>query len=263
MLRSQDPEARRIAVDGVGKKVGALAVIDLQKLAGHDPDPRVRRAAIRWLGQVKDKEAVDLLARQMRHLDENVRAAAALALAKIGRGDLAAFAKVALADNTGVRLPASSCSKSRSSPTSSSSSPTTRIRWWRQKRRSARSVPISSPRRSTARSVPKAGRSAPASRTWRCAPRARAPRSRTRASSSPIPSRAFASRPHAFSHGGDRNAAIAVFAAAPPATLALRPRPIRRPGTIRIKALDSAVAMRRRRPIIAPRPRTRIAPPAA
>jgi HEAT repeat protein len=105
MLRSEDPEARRIAVEGVGKKIGALAVIDLQKLAGGDPDARVRRAAIRWLGQIKDKESVELLARQMRHADEAVRAAAATALARIGQGDLAGFAKKAIADRAlAVRL---------------------------------------------------------------------------------------------------------------------------------------------------------------
>ncbi len=105
MLHSDDAEARRIAVEGVGKKVGALATIDLEKLAGSDPDPRVRRAAIRWLGQIKDKEAVELLVRQMRHSDEAVRAAAATALARIGIGDLAAFAHKALADRAlAVRL---------------------------------------------------------------------------------------------------------------------------------------------------------------
>ncbi|MEO8702077.1 MAG: HEAT repeat domain-containing protein, partial [Kofleriaceae bacterium] len=105
MLHSEDAEARRIAVEGVGKKIGALAVIDLQKLAGSDPDARVRRAAIRWLGQIKDKESVELLVRQMRHQDEAVRAAAATALARIGAGDLAAFAKQALGDRAvGVRL---------------------------------------------------------------------------------------------------------------------------------------------------------------
>jgi len=105
MLRSEDPEARRMAIEGIGKKIGALAVIDLQKLAGNDPDPRVRRAAIRWLGQIKDKEAVDLLVRQMRHTDESVRAAAATALARIGIGDLAGFAQKALADRAlAVRL---------------------------------------------------------------------------------------------------------------------------------------------------------------
>jgi HEAT repeat protein len=105
MLRSHDAEARRIAVEGIGKKVGKLAVLDLQKLAGSDPDPRVRRAAIRWLGQVKAQEAGDVLERQLRHTDEGVRAAAALALARIGKGDLAAYAKKALGDRAlAVRL---------------------------------------------------------------------------------------------------------------------------------------------------------------
>jgi HEAT repeat protein len=107
MLRSDDPEARRIALEGVAKKVGAPALADLEKLAGSDPDPRVRRAAIRWLGQLKDKEAVELLARQLRHPDESVRAAAATALARIGIGNLADFASKALADRAlAVRLAA-------------------------------------------------------------------------------------------------------------------------------------------------------------
>jgi HEAT repeat protein len=104
MLRSEDAEARRIAVDGIGKKVGALALADLRK-AVEDPDPRVRRAAIRWLGQLKDKEAPPLLERQLKHSDEGVRAAAVLALARLQAGDLAAIAKQALADRAlSVRL---------------------------------------------------------------------------------------------------------------------------------------------------------------
>ena len=105
MLHSDDPEARRIAVEGVGKKVGALAAGDLRRLAGDDPDPGVRRAAIRWLGQIKDKDSVDVLVRQMRHTDEAVRATAASALARIGRGDLAGIAHAAIADRSlAVRL---------------------------------------------------------------------------------------------------------------------------------------------------------------
>ena len=105
MLRSDDPEARRIAVDGIGKKIGALAIVDLHKLAGNDPDPRVRRAAIRWVGQIKHKDSVEMLERQLRHPDEGVRAAAAVALAKIGDGDLAALAQKVLADKSlAVRL---------------------------------------------------------------------------------------------------------------------------------------------------------------
>lgn len=105
MLRSDDPEARRIAVEGIGKKVGALAMVDLHKLAANDPDPRVRRAAIRWIGQLKDKESAEMLERQLRHADEGVRAAAAIALARIGVGDLAALGHKALADRSlAVRL---------------------------------------------------------------------------------------------------------------------------------------------------------------
>jgi len=104
MLRSEDPEARRIAVDGIGKKIGALALADLEKAAA-DPDPRVRRAAIRWLGQLGAKDAGELIARNLRHPDEGVRAAAATALARLGTGDLAAHAKRALADKAlAVRL---------------------------------------------------------------------------------------------------------------------------------------------------------------
>lgn len=104
LLTSEDPEARRIAVEGIGKKVGKIALADLRKAAA-DPDPRVRRAAIRWLGQLKDKESADTLERDLRHADESVRATAALALARIGAGDLAALAKLALADRElAVRL---------------------------------------------------------------------------------------------------------------------------------------------------------------
>lgn len=104
MLRSEDPEARAIAVNGIGKKVGALAVVDLHK-AADDPDPRVRRAAFRWLAQIKDKEAPPVFERNLRHPDESVRAAAASGLARIGMGDLNAYATKALADKAlAVRL---------------------------------------------------------------------------------------------------------------------------------------------------------------
>jgi len=107
MLHSENAEARRIAVDGVGKKVGALAAVDLVKAVG-DSDPRVRRAAVRWVGQLKIKDAADELARHLRSdPDEAVRAAAATSLARLGAGDLAAHAKQALGDRAlAVRLAA-------------------------------------------------------------------------------------------------------------------------------------------------------------
>ena len=96
-LHSEDAEARRIAVDGIGRKIGKLAVADLEQ-AGDDGDPRVRRAAIRWLGALKDKDAVELLTKRLHDPDENVRAAAAGALEHIGIGNLEAFGKTALGD---------------------------------------------------------------------------------------------------------------------------------------------------------------------
>jgi HEAT repeat protein len=96
MLHSEDAEARRIAVDGIGKKVGKLALADLEAAVG-DPDPRVRRAALRWLGQLKDGGAVELATQRLRDTDEAVRAAAAIALARIGVANLE-LARRALAD---------------------------------------------------------------------------------------------------------------------------------------------------------------------
>jgi HEAT repeat protein len=104
MTRSENAEARRIAIDGIGKKVGKLAIADLEKAAS-DRDARVRRVAVRWLGQLKDKDAIEILAKRMRDPDEGVRAAAATALARIGIGNLEAFGKQALADHAlSVRL---------------------------------------------------------------------------------------------------------------------------------------------------------------
>lgn len=104
MANSPDAEARRIAIDGIGKKVGKLALAEIEKAAS-DRDARVRRAAIFWLGALKDKDAVEVLTKRMRDPDDSVRAAAASALAKINIGDAAAHAKVALADRSlAVRL---------------------------------------------------------------------------------------------------------------------------------------------------------------
>jgi HEAT repeat protein len=104
MLNSENAEARRIAVDGIGRKIGKLAAADLEK-AAKDPDPRVRRAAIRWLGMIRDKDAVELLVRHLKDPDDSVRAASARALARIGVGNPTALAKQALADRSlAVRL---------------------------------------------------------------------------------------------------------------------------------------------------------------
>jgi len=104
MLASENAEARAIVIDGLGKKAGTLASDDLEK-AATDPDPRVRRIAIRWLGQIKDQDAVALLTRRMRDPDEAVRAASATALARIGVGNLESLGTQALKDHAlAVRL---------------------------------------------------------------------------------------------------------------------------------------------------------------
>jgi hypothetical protein len=104
MLHSEDAEARRIAVDGIGRKIGKLALADLEA-AGADPDPHVRRTAIRWLGQLKDGDALELLTKRLHDPDDAVRAAAASALARIGLGNLAELGKLALHDRAlAVRL---------------------------------------------------------------------------------------------------------------------------------------------------------------
>ncbi len=96
-LKSENADARRIAIDGIGKKVGKLAAPDLEK-AGEDPDARVRATAIRWLGSIKDKDAIELLTKRLHDPDEAVRAASATAIAQIGIGNLEAFGKTALKD---------------------------------------------------------------------------------------------------------------------------------------------------------------------
>ncbi len=104
MLRSEDPEARRIAVEGIARKIGDQAADDLQR-AAIDTDARVRRIAIRWLGELKVRAAVPVLTRRLRDPDEAVRATTVTALGRLGQGDLAQVATVALADRAlAVRL---------------------------------------------------------------------------------------------------------------------------------------------------------------
>ncbi|MBP9085127.1 MAG: HEAT repeat domain-containing protein [Kofleriaceae bacterium] len=82
MLTHDDPAVRRIAINGVGKKVGKSALADL-RAAATDRDPGARRAAIRWLSQLDDADSVDTLRGRLRDKDDGVRGAAAVALAKI------------------------------------------------------------------------------------------------------------------------------------------------------------------------------------
>lgn len=107
MMKSEDPEARRIAIDGVAKKIGKLMAEDLER-AVTDRDARVRRVAARWLGQIKDADAVAALTRHLKSdPDESVRAASATALARIGVGNLESLGTDALKDKAlAVRIAA-------------------------------------------------------------------------------------------------------------------------------------------------------------
>lgn len=106
MLQSHDPVARAIAVEGIGRKIGGRAAHDLRPLAD-DPDPRVRRAAVRALAAIGDARDTDKLVALAKDADAEVRAAALGALARGARGDHAALARAALADeHLGVRLAA-------------------------------------------------------------------------------------------------------------------------------------------------------------
>lgn len=103
MLKSERPEARRIAVDGIGKKVGKLAIADIEAAAS-DPDPRVRAVAIRWLGTLVDRDAPTMLAERLRDRDPDVRAAAGRALAHIGAAGPGAADELLADKELGVRL---------------------------------------------------------------------------------------------------------------------------------------------------------------
>jgi HEAT repeat protein len=104
MMHSENPEARRIALDGVGRKIGKLAVADIEKAAS-DNDARVRAAALRWLGTLHDTGAVAICTQRLHDDDAGVRAAAATALGRIGLGNLEEIGRQALADHAlAVRL---------------------------------------------------------------------------------------------------------------------------------------------------------------
>ncbi|MEZ4399680.1 MAG: HEAT repeat domain-containing protein [Kofleriaceae bacterium] len=109
MLRSDDPAARAIAVEGIGRKVKGLAADDLRPLAG-DPDPRVRAAVASYLGAIRDRADTARLLALAADANAEVRTAALRALAASDRGggrDLAARAQAGLADEAlGPRLAA-------------------------------------------------------------------------------------------------------------------------------------------------------------
>jgi HEAT repeat protein len=97
LQHSEDPLARAIAIEGIGRKVGRNAGDDLRKAAA-DPDPRVRVAAMTALVGVLDESTTRSLSEAQGDVDPAVRAAAARSLAARAQGDLSTFARTALAD---------------------------------------------------------------------------------------------------------------------------------------------------------------------
>ncbi len=213
MLHSEDPEARRIALDGVAKKVGKLMAADLEA-AATDKDARVRRVAARWLGQIKDADAVAILTRHLKaDPDESVRAAAATALAQIGVGNLESLGTDALKDKAlAVRLAAIDLVKAARRPDRlqaiAESDPDPMV---------AVEAAIALGNRALAQAaLDKAavaeGWTIRAGAANVAARAARTARARSRASSSPIKNSAYASRPRACSRTpGTRPRRRAVF----------------------------------------------------
>ncbi len=106
MLSSPDPQARAIAVEGIGRKVGKRAAAEL-RAAAVDPDPRVRSAAVAAIGALADPADTGRLTELATDASSEVRGAALRALARGKRGDHGALATAALADaSLGVRLAA-------------------------------------------------------------------------------------------------------------------------------------------------------------
>jgi HEAT repeat protein len=97
LQRSDDPAARALAIEGIGRKVGKHAADDLRQAAA-DPDARVRIAAMGALAGLSDETTTRALAEAQRDAEPSVRAAAARSLAARKQGDLVGFARVALAD---------------------------------------------------------------------------------------------------------------------------------------------------------------------
>lgn len=107
LLSSDDPRARAIAVEGIGRKIGAAARDDLVPMLG-DSDPTVRRTAAFAIGAMETDEDTAALARVARDdADGAVRAAALRGLGRGTRSGVADAARAALADDyLGARLAA-------------------------------------------------------------------------------------------------------------------------------------------------------------
>lgn len=85
MMHSEDPEARRIAIDGLGRKMAKHAVSELAAAVG-DGQPGVRRAALHHLAALRDGDLAALFLQHISDPDEGVRAEAVEALVELAKG---------------------------------------------------------------------------------------------------------------------------------------------------------------------------------
>ena len=98
LLRSDDPEARALAVDGIGRKAGEHARADLMPMLG-DPDPRVRREAVGAVARFAEGEDLERLVAMARgDKDGSVRARALRGIAARHAGGHVGLAVQAAAD---------------------------------------------------------------------------------------------------------------------------------------------------------------------
>ncbi|HEU5061445.1 MAG TPA: HEAT repeat domain-containing protein, partial [Kofleriaceae bacterium] len=107
LLKSEDAEARALAVDGIGRKAGEHARADLVPMLD-DPDPRVRREAVGAVGRFAEGELLERLATMARSdKDGSVRARALRAIAARHAGGHVGLAGQAASDPfLGVRFAA-------------------------------------------------------------------------------------------------------------------------------------------------------------
>jgi HEAT repeat protein len=107
MLHSEVAEARRIAVDGLGRKIAKLAIADLVAAAA-DSDASVRRAALSRLAVLRDPRLAPLFVQHFGDRDDGVRGAAVHGLVGLARSSSAigkSTAVAAIRDRAlGVRL---------------------------------------------------------------------------------------------------------------------------------------------------------------
>lgn len=104
MLGSDDPVARAIAVEGIGRKIKGLAADDLRPLAS-DGDPRVRAAVATYLAGLGDAADTARLITLAGDADAIVRASALRALAARDRSGATGLAELATRGLADEQLP--------------------------------------------------------------------------------------------------------------------------------------------------------------